>query len=124
MESKWNVLRRMLTNMVRYIDDVGTGDVNSIEKRNSSLADLLMESILMMLPDFTLDRDAETDFYADDGRILCRGEQQTEMVASFIEHIVRGYGFHVMQTGFCDPAEDERSGNTDEYTGFGYIDWE
>ena len=56
-------------------------------------------------------------FWADGEEILCKTEEQAEAVADFLEDL----GFECLNTGYYDPAEDERDGCVDDHTGYWYI---
>ena len=60
-------------------------------------------------------------FWCDGSEILCRNEDEADAVANFIDAII---GDSVTHTGYYDPAEDERSGEVDDHTGYYYIDFD
>lgn len=56
-------------------------------------------------------------YWTDGTEILCKTEAQAEHLANFLEDI----GFDYVNTGYYDPVEDAKSGETDKYTGFYYV---
>lgn len=50
--------------------------------------------------------------------ILCETEQTAETIADFFDAI---YGFPTVNTGYYDPEEDARNGETDASTGYYYV---
>ena len=54
----------------------------------------------------------------ESGEILIDNEVRAEAVADFIEDLVGG---QIVTTGYYDPEEDERNGETDQYTGYYYV---
>lgn len=57
------------------------------------------------------------EIWADDSEILIDKEDAAEAIADFLTAL--GLDVH---TGYYDPEEDERSGETDDHTGYWYID--
>ena len=49
--------------------------------------------------------------------ILCPTEDAADKLADFLEDL----GFDVVNTGYFDPEEDARNGETDECTGYWYV---
>ena len=60
-------------------------------------------------------------YYEDADEILCRSEEQAEMIANIIEDIS---GEKMAHTGYYDPEEDERDDCVDDRTGWYYVDWD
>ena len=59
----------------------------------------------------------------DDGQILVATEGAANVVADLIEAFYRSQGEEIsVNTGYCDPKEDKRNGETDKYTGWWYVD--
>lgn len=56
-------------------------------------------------------------FWTDGDDILCPTKEAAESVANFLEDI----GFDQLMTGYYDPDEDSRNGETDGHTGYWYI---
>ena len=54
----------------------------------------------------------------DGEEILCETEQMAEHLADFIDTIYRG---QTATTGYYDPEEDERNGETNDHTGWYYV---
>ena len=53
-----------------------------------------------------------------DDEILCENEQTAETLADLFDAM---YGEPTVNTGYYDPEDDERSGETDERTGYYYV---
>lgn len=96
-------------------DDGGTSEAAQMFKR-----------ILAMLPDQPRSFDMSDDpgYWTNGSEILCPTETECEIVADFLEDLFAGYGEIKMHTGYYDPDEDRRSGETDDNTGFYYIDFD
>ena len=63
--------------------------------------------------------DEPADVWSKDGdEILCKKEFVAEGIAYLFDAI---YGEPVVNTGYYDPEEDERNGETDERTGYYYV---
>lgn len=60
-------------------------------------------------------------FWCDGENILCRNEEESDVVADFLDAII---GDSVTHTGYYDPQEDERSGEVDDHTGWYYVDFD
>jgi len=57
--------------------------------------------------------------WAHDGdEILCETEQTAETIADLFDAL---YGEETVNTGYYDPVEDERNGETDCRTGYYYV---
>lgn len=54
----------------------------------------------------------------DGDEILCENEQIAENLADLFDAM---YGESTVNTGYYDPEEDERNGETDERTGYWYV---
>ncbi len=61
------------------------------------------------------------DVWTDGVEILCRDEQTADMIADFLDAVS---GEHQAHTGYYDPVEDARSGETDDHTGWWYVDYD
>ena len=57
---------------------------------------------------------------AGETELLCKTETQAEGIADFLEDL----GFEDIRTGYYDPKEDARNGETDEYSGLYYVNWD
>lgn len=87
----------------------------------------LIEMILKMLPDQPRSYDTADDpgFWTDGDMILCPSETECEIVASFLEDVLREWeGSTQVITGWFDPFEDARNGEEDDYSGFNYIEFQ
>jgi len=63
------------------------------------------------------------DVYSDGYVILCRNEYASNLMADLIESFYLSDGEEVIvNTGYFDPDEDERNGETDRFTGWWYVD--
>ena len=59
----------------------------------------------------------------DDGQILVVSEEAANAVADLIEAFYRSQGEEIsVNTGYYDPEDDKRNGETDKYTGWWYVD--
>lgn len=87
----------------------------------------LIETILKMLPREPRSYDTADDpgFWTDGNMILCPSESECEIVVEFLKDVLSGWeGTVEIVTGYFDPYEDVRNGETDNYTGFYYIDFQ
>lgn len=66
----------------------------------------------------------DTGFWSDGDEILCPSEQECEIVADFLEDVLKEISSITVHTGYYDPDEDKRSGEDDYRTGFYYIDFD
>ena len=63
--------------------------------------------------------DEPSRIWSKDGdEILCENEQIAEHLADLFDAM---YGEPTVNTGYYDPEEDERSGETDDRTGYWYV---
>jgi hypothetical protein len=56
-------------------------------------------------------------YWTDGEEILCKTEEQAEVLADFFEDI----GFDYVHTGYYDPTEDERNNEVNDHTGYWYV---
>lgn len=56
--------------------------------------------------------------WSDGEEILCETEQLAENIADFFDAL---YAYPTVNTGYYDPAEDERNNEVDSHTGFYYV---
>lgn len=61
------------------------------------------------------------DLWSDGSQIMCRTEALADQIANALETIS---GEHEAHTGYYDPFEDARSGETDNHTGWWYVDFD
>ena len=66
--------------------------------------------------------DTSVEISTNGDELLFRSELDCERVADALDEHV--FGFRECHTGYYDPEEDKRSGETDENTGWFYIDWD
>lgn len=71
-----------------------------------------MANILTLLP-----KD-EAHIWTDGEEILCDNQQTAETLADFIDAL---YGEQTVNTGYYDPAEDERNNEVTRSTGYYYV---
>ena len=71
-----------------------------------------MERICALLPR------CEHFIWSDGAEILCETEQTAETIADLLDAM---YGEQTVNTGYYDPAEDERNNEVDFRTGFYYV---
>ena len=65
---------------------------------------------------------SEGDIWSAGDEILCKTESAANCLADMIETLYRSQGDEVVvNTGYYDPKEDERNGETDRYTGWWYV---
>lgn len=76
---------------------------------------MLFEYILKSLPHEP--EDAICGIWSDADEILCNTEAKADAIADLLEAL----GYDCVVTGYYDPIEDERSGETDKYTGWCYV---
>lgn len=63
------------------------------------------------------EENAKHGFWTDGEEILCKTEGDVNSVVNFLEDC----GFSDLTTGYYDPEEDNRNGETDCRTGYYYI---
>lgn len=73
----------------------------------------MFDEILKRLP--TQPEDGKA-FWANSEEILCKNEVAINHIADLLDAM----GYDAV-TGYYDPAEDERDGEVDEYTGYYYV---
>lgn len=61
------------------------------------------------------------DLWTDGVEILCRTEALAEQIANAVDRIA---GEQCAHTGYYDPFEDARNGETDDHTGWYYVDYD
>lgn len=60
--------------------------------------------------------------WSDGDEILCRTEDVADALADMIRCMYGSQGESIVViTGYYDPVEDERNGETDKYTGWWYV---
>lgn len=65
---------------------------------------------------------SEGSVWATGDEILCRTESAADAIADLIESLYRADGEEALvRTGYYDPVEDERNGETDRFTGWWYV---
>lgn len=86
--------------------------------------DKIIESITEMLP-MIYDSEVTDEFKMshfvvdpDGTEILSSEQSEVEALTNFFDQL---YGVGVCNTGYYDPAEDERNGEVDAYTGMYYV---
>lgn len=76
-----------------------------------------MDKITERLRDYS-----DGDVWTGGDEILCKTESAADAIADLIEQLYKTQGEEVLiNTGYYDPEEDERSGETDRYTGWWYV---
>ena len=105
-------------------DGKGRAYIEMYEKRTG--VDNLIEQMIQHLPHEPRSYDVNDDpgFWTNGSDILCPSEFECEAVADFIDDILREESTMTTHTGYYDPKEDARSGETDRCTGFYYIDFD
>ena len=60
--------------------------------------------------------------WSNGSEILCKTEDVADALADMLECMYEAQGEDILvNTGYYDPVEDERSGETDRYTGWWYV---
>ena len=95
---------------------------DELMKKSTVLIKLLME----LLPNQPRSFDTADDpgFWTNGNEILCPTELECEILADFLEDVLREVSITTVKTGCYDPYEDARNGEQDDNTGFYYIDFE
>lgn len=90
-----------------------------IEKVNK-IVEMITELLPMIYDEEVTDEFKATHFLTDpDGtEILSSEESEVEAIANLLDQL---YGNGTCNTGYYDPAEDERNGEVDAYTGLYYV---
>lgn len=86
-----------------------------------------VDLLLSMLPREPRSYDTSDDpgFWTDGEQILCPSETDCEIVATFLRDVFSEYPeMPLIQTGWYDPFEDAFNKETDDYSGFNYIQFE
>lgn len=66
---------------------------------------------------------SEGDVWGTGDEILCRTESAADAIADLIESLYRADDEDILVcTGYYDPDEDARNGETDRFTGWWYVD--
>lgn len=78
---------------------------------------------IVVVADMLAGNGSEAIWCDDDGQILVATEGAANVVADLIEAFYRSQGEEIsVNTGYYDPKEDKRNGETDKYTGWWYVD--
>lgn len=65
---------------------------------------------------------SDGEMWSDGDEILCRTEDVANALADMFEQMYQSSGNDVViNTGYYNPEEDKRSGETDRYTGWWYV---
>lgn len=65
---------------------------------------------------------SDGDIWSAGGEILCKTESAADVLASMFECLYSSQGEDILvNTGYYDPAEDERNNEVDRYTGWWYV---
>ena len=89
-------------------------------------AGYLIQQVIQHLPREPRSYNPKDDpgFWTNGSDILCPSETECDVVADFIEDVLREESTMTIHTGYYDPDEDDRSGERDRLTGFHYIDFD
>lgn len=79
---------------------------------------MIHQMVAELLP--KLGEESWMGFWATDDEILCETEREAETIANLFDTL---YGEGTVTTGYYDPVEDERNGETDEFTGLYYVNF-
>lgn len=75
------------------------------------------QEITDRLPDYS-----DGDIWSAGDEILCKTESAADALADIFECLYSSQGEDILvNTGYYDPAEDERSNEVDRYTGWWYV---
>lgn len=62
------------------------------------------------------------DIWSSGGEILCKTEEVADALADMFECLYGAQGEDILiNTGYYNPADDERNGEVDRYTGWWYV---
>ena len=65
---------------------------------------------------------SQGEIWSSGDEILCKAEETADALADMFESLYRSQDEEILvNTGYYDPIEDERSGETDRYTGWWYV---
>lgn len=65
---------------------------------------------------------AEGDIWSTGDEILCKTKSAADAIADMFEKLYKSQGGTVVvNTGYYDPEEDIRNGETDRFTGWWYV---
>lgn len=83
----------------------------------------MWSSIIDMLPNEPRSYDVMDDpgFWTNGDSILCPSETEMNFVYEFLNDLFSRFGECTIVTGYYDPFEDAKSGESDECTGFYYV---
>lgn len=66
--------------------------------------------------------DPEGDVWSSGDEILCKTEEVADAFADMFECLYGAQGEDILiNTGYYNPADDERNGEVDRYTGWWYV---
>lgn len=116
-DEEYTDMERVLSSEVKRLRST----VRELQEENEMLRSERVnwiDSFVEALPDYS-DGNIWTD---GDREILVRTESAAEAVADLIELLYRAQGDDIsINTGYYDPEEDRKNGETDQYTGWWYI---
>ena len=93
----------------KLVNAIMDDDMDRIEKVNK-----IVDAIMEILPR----EPGHNRFWCNGEEILVDTEVEAEYLADFFNQL---YGEGTVNTGYYDPVEDERNGETDKYTGYYYV---
>lgn len=65
---------------------------------------------------------SEGDIWSAGNEILCKTKSAADAIADMFETLYKSQGENVVvNTGYYDPEEDRRNGETDRFTGWWYV---
>lgn len=66
---------------------------------------------------------SDGEVWSDGDELLCKTESAADAISDLLWQLYQSQGEDVLpHTGYYDPKEDVRSGETDRYTGWWYVD--
>lgn len=86
---------------------------------NFKIAESVFNTIIEALNDADVAPGVTGKFWTDGEKILSKDERGVNGIADLLDDIA---GFGICSGGYYDPEEDKRTGCTDQYTGYHYIE--
>ena len=87
---------------------------------------VLIKNLMELLPSQprSFDTADNPGFWTNGNEILCPTEMECEILAEFLQDVLKEVSTLTVKTGYYDPFEDVENGKQDDNTGFYYIDFE
>lgn len=109
-----------------WFDERYSKGVHSLLYGGKSEGSKTLDAIMKCLPNQPRSYDTSDNpgYWSREGMILCSCETESEIIADFLEDMLRETSDLDVHTGCFDPEEDRQSGECDDFTGFYYIDFD